>query len=69
MPLRFGLNGATTGSTDLLTDLRVAHAAGYEALEVRDGKLAAYLDGGGSLYTLRQKLFDLELEALSVNAL
>ncbi len=69
MTRRFGFNGATTGATDLLTDLRVAYEAGYQALEIRDGKLAAYLERGGSLYSLRQKLSEVGVEALSVNAL
>jgi len=66
---RFGLNGATIGSTDLLTDIQVAQEAGYEALEIRDAKLAAYLKGGGALYTLRRTLSDFGVEAVSLNAL
>ncbi len=66
---RFGLNGATTGSTDLLTDVRVTHEAGYEALEIRDVKLGTYLQSGGALYTLRRTLSDSGIEAVSINAL
>lgn len=66
---RFGLNGATTGPADLLTDLRAAHEAGYEVLEVRDTKLQAYLDGGGTLGQLRRALQDAGLEAATLNAL
>ncbi len=66
---RLGLNGATIGSTDLLTDIQVAHEAGYEALEIRDTKLATYLQGGGALYTLRRTLSDLGVEVVSLNAL
>lgn len=69
MSHRFGLNGATTGPRDLLTDLRAARDAGYQALEIRDGKLQAYLDGGGSLYALRQELSDAGVEVASLNAL
>src|SRR2546425_6851356 len=69
MSRRFGLNGATTGPRDLLTDLRAAHEAGYHALELRDSKVEVYLKGGGSLYTLRNELSDAGLEAASVNAL
>lgn len=39
MSRRFGLNEATTGLRDLLTDLRAAHEAGYHALELRDSKV------------------------------
>jgi len=47
----------------------VAHEAGFEAVEIRDTKLAAYLKGGGALYTLRRTLSDVGLEAASLNAL
>ena len=40
----FGLNGATTGTADLLTDLRAAREAEYDVLEIRDTKVRAYLD-------------------------
>ncbi len=66
---RFGLNGATTGPADLLTDVRAAQQAGYHALEIRDAKLQAYLDGGGTLYGLRQQISDAGLEVASINAL
>ncbi|MDQ7820246.1 MAG: sugar phosphate isomerase/epimerase family protein [Armatimonadota bacterium] len=66
---RFGLNGATTGPADLLTDVRAAREAGYQALEIRDTKLQAYLDGGGTLYALRQQIADAGLEVASLNAL
>lgn len=69
MARRFGLNGATTGPVDLLTDLRIAREAGYDALELRDAKLAAYLEGGGALYKFRQMLSDAGIEVLSLNAL
>lgn len=69
MTRRFGLNGATTGSVDLLTDLRVAEEAGYAALEVRDDKLEKYLEGGGSLQRLRRMFADAGIQALSLNAL
>ena len=69
MMRRLGLNGATTGPADLLTDVRAAQLAGYHALEIRDTKLQAYLDGGGTLYVLRQQIADAGLEVASVNAL
>ena len=69
MSRRFGLNGATTGPRDLLTDLHAAREAGYHAVELRDSKVQAYLQGGGSLYTLRNELSDAALEVASVNAL
>lgn len=69
MSRRFGLNGATTGTRDLLTDLRAAHDAGYQALEIRDAKLDAYLRGGGSLDAFRRALSEAAIEAASLNAL
>lgn len=69
MRRRFGLNGATTGSADLLTDLRAAREAGYAVLEIRDTKLRAYLDGGGTLADLRRALQDAGVEAYTLNAL
>lgn len=69
MRRRFGLNGATTGSADLLTDLRAAREAGYAVLEIRDTKLRAYLDRGGTLEDLRRALQDAGVEAYTLNAL
>jgi predicted xylose isomerase-like sugar epimerase len=69
MSPRFALNGATTGSADLLTDIRVASEAGFEALEIRETKLVSYLKSGGALYSLRRTLADSGLEVLSINAL
>lgn len=66
---RFGLNGATTGSADLITDLRVAREAGYDVLEVRDTKLRAYLEAGGTLDGLRRELQEADVEAYTLNAL
>ena len=65
---RYALNGATTGAADLLTDLRVARDAGYGAVEIRDTKLEAYLDGGGSLPDLRQAFREAGVQPLSMNA-
>lgn len=69
MSRRFGLNGATTGPADLLTDVRAAQDAGYQGLEIRDTKLLQYLESGGSLYALRKQLEEAGLEALSLNAI
>lgn len=69
MSRRFGLNEATTGPADLLTDLRAAQEAGYHGVEIRDTKLQQYLDGGGSPYALRKQLTDAGLEVISLNSL
>lgn len=69
MTPRFGLNGATTGPADLLTDIRAAQEAGYHGVELRDSKLEHYLEREGSLYALRKQLADGGLEAISLNSL
>lgn len=69
MKRRFGFNGATLGPADLLTDLRAAREGGYEGLEIRDTKLRAYLDGGGTLDGLRRELQEAGVEAYTLNAL
>jgi len=66
---RFGLNGATTGPADLRTDIRAAHEAGYQGLEIRDTKLRDYLKAGGTLAALRRELTDAGLEPYTLNAL
>jgi len=65
----FGLNGATTGQADLQTDLAAASAAGYDAVELRDAKLDAYLRAGGSLAGVRVLCRDSHLSVASLNAL
>lgn len=69
MRQRFGLNGATTGTADLLTDLRLAREAEFGALEIRDSKLEAYLQQGGTLGALRAAFADAGVRPLSLNAL
>lgn len=66
---RFGLNGATTGRTDLATDLRLAREAGFGALEIRDTKLEEYLRRGGTLPALRGDFAEAGVTPLSLNAL
>lgn len=65
----FGLNGATTGAADLLTDLRAARDAGYDVLEIRDTKVRAYLDAGGRLEWFRAALEEARLRVHTVNAI
>lgn len=66
---RFGLNGATTGPADLLTDLAVAREAGFDALEIRDAKLEAYVAAGGTLAALAEAFAGAGVLSLSLNAL
>jgi 2-keto-myo-inositol isomerase len=66
---RYGLNGATTGTADLLVDLRVAQEAGFAALELREVKVADYLRQGGTLPALRAAFARAGVAPLSLNAL
>lgn len=66
----FGLNGATTGEgVDLATDIRVAGAAGYQVVELRDTKIERYLAAGGTMAALRDLLSQAGIRVLSINAL
>ena len=58
MSRRFGLNGATTGPANIITDLRAAQEAGYAGVELRESKLQQYLSSEGSLYSFRKLLAD-----------
>lgn len=67
---RFGLNGATTGeAVGLEADLRLAAAAGYQGVELRDTKIERYLAAGGTLEAARALARTLGLEVYTVNAL
>ena len=66
---RFGLNGATTGEADLITDLGAAREAGYDVLEVRDTKVRGYLEAGGRLEWFRAALREAKVGVYTVNAL
>jgi 2-keto-myo-inositol isomerase len=68
MKNRIALNGATTGG-DLLADLRAASEAGYDAIEIPDSKLDAYLLMGGTLASLTRQLERYDLSVLGVGAL
>ncbi len=69
MTRQYGFNGATTGTADLLTDLAVAQQAGFDALEIRDAKLEAYLAQGGALSDLVRTFAEARVLPLSLNAL
>ena len=62
------LNGATTGG-DLLMDVRAASEAGYDAIEIPDGKLDAYLRMGGTLASLARQVEQFHLSVIGVGAL
>jgi 2-keto-myo-inositol isomerase len=66
----FGLNSWTTGdAVDAATDIRVAGAAGYQFVELRDWKIEQHLAQGGRLATLREQARQSGIGVLSVNTL
>jgi 2-keto-myo-inositol isomerase len=66
--MRPGFNGATTQTADLATDIRVAGQAGYDVIELRDGKLDRFLTQG-SLDDVRRMLREASVAAWTINAL
>lgn len=66
--MKLALNGATTMKADLATDIRVAHTAGFDFVEIWAAKLRTFLRTK-SAADLR-KLFDENaLEPLSINSI
>jgi len=66
--MKLALNGATTMKADLATDLRAAHAAGFDFVEIWSAKLREYLQTYSA--TDLKKLFDASgVEALSINSI
>jgi 2-keto-myo-inositol isomerase len=66
--MKIAINGATTMTADLETDIRSAGAAGYDLVELRSNKLYEYLE----TYTvddLRALLADAGVGVLSINTL
>lgn len=67
--MRLGFNGATTNTADLATDIRIAGAAGYAVIELRDNKLEDFLAGGGSLADVRRMLDEAGVKPWTINAI
>lgn len=66
----FGLNSWTTGDrSDVETDIRVAAAAGYQFVELRDAKIERYLRQGDTIENLKRKADAAGIRVLSVNTL
>ena len=63
------LNTSTIRPTPLLDKIRIAGAAGYQAIEPWNDEVTAYLDGGGTLPDLKKALADAGLKVVSVIAL
>jgi sugar phosphate isomerase/epimerase len=63
------LNTSTIRPTPLLDKVRVAGAAGYQAIEPWNDEITAYLESGGTIHDLRNALADAGLKVVSVIAL
>jgi 2-keto-myo-inositol isomerase len=65
--MELGLNGATTLTADLATDIAVAGEAGFDFVEIWAPKLLGYLDRGG-LPALRRDLRRAGVTAATLNS-
>lgn len=65
--MQLGLNGATTLTADLATDIAVAGRAGFAFVEIWAAKLLGYLERGG-LPTLRRDLRRAGVTAATLNS-
>lgn len=66
--MKLSINGATTMTADLETDIRSAAAAGFELVELRSNKLYDYLETH-SVDDLKQLLAETGVGVLSINTL
>jgi len=66
--MKLALNGATTMTADLETDIRSSAAAGYDIVELRSNKLYDYLEDH-TLDDLKALLAETGIEVLSINTL
>jgi sugar phosphate isomerase/epimerase len=63
------LNTSTIRPTPLLEKIKIAGAAGYQAIEPWNDEITEYLDQGGTLDALKKALKDAGLKVVSVIAL
>lgn len=66
--MKLSLNGATTMNADLLTDIRAAHAAGFDCLEIWAAKLRAFLKSNTTA-ALKGAFAEHHIEAYSINSI
>jgi len=62
--MEYALHAATTMHTNVVTDVRVARAAGYDGIELWIPKLTRYLDAGFTTRDLREALGPLRVTML-----
>jgi len=65
--MQLGLNGATTLTSDLATDIQVAGRAGFDFVEIWAAKLVGYLERGG-IRALRRDLKAAGVRAATLNS-
>ncbi len=63
------MHGLTTMHCNVKTDIRIAHEAGYDALEIIDAKLLRYLDLGFKAEELVQLFESYGIRPVCINAL
>ncbi|RQW61108.1 sugar phosphate isomerase/epimerase family protein [Vibrio viridaestus] len=63
------LHGISTNYCNVMTETRIAHETGYDALEFIQTKLLRYLDNGGTTKALKQRVDSFGLNTACVNAL
>jgi 2-keto-myo-inositol isomerase len=66
--MRLALNGATTMKAELVEDIRVASAAGFDCLEIWAAKLRRFLRSGTTA-ELKERLDEAGLEPYSINSI
>lgn len=66
--MKIALNGATTMHADLETDIRAAHAAGYDLIEIWKSKLIDFFENN-STHDLIRLLDEASLEPWSINSI
>lgn len=66
--MKLAFNGATTMRANLETDLKAAHLAGFDFVEIWAPKLLSFLKRS-SIASLRQLFVDYELKPLSINSI
>ena len=66
--MKIALNGATTMHADLETDIKAAHEAGYDLIELWKSKLLDYLENN-STADLKRILDEAGLEPWSINSI
>ncbi|NIE79046.1 sugar phosphate isomerase/epimerase [Asaia sp. As-1742] len=67
--MRTALHGITSFHSNLLTDIRLAHEAGFDDMEIFYPKLARYLSCGGTIDTVQGMVRDAGMGISHVSAL